>query len=105
MPKDLSAAWKTRHQRWLRFVQANVKAMDSGKAIRLGPSAKPLAAPVVKASKGPPLKVVVCSPHPDDEALVGALPLRLAGNVARGSPIAPSPWEAILASAPAVCAN
>ncbi len=77
MPKDLSAAWKTRHQRWLRFVQANVKVMDSGKAIGLGPSAKPLAAPVVKASERPPVKVVMCSPHPDDEALIGALPLRL----------------------------
>ena len=31
----------------------------------------------VRPGKGPPLKVVVCSPHPDDESLVGALPLRL----------------------------
>ena len=77
MPKDLSAAWKIRHQRWLRFVQANIRAMNAGKAIRLGPSARPLEAPAVKAGEGPPIKVVVCSPHPDDEALVGALPLRL----------------------------
>ncbi|MGO8815015.1 MAG: PIG-L deacetylase family protein [Terriglobia bacterium] len=77
MPKDLSAAWKVRHQRWLRFVQANINAMKAGKSIPLGPSAKPLQAPAVKASTGMPLKVVVCSPHPDDEALVGALPLRL----------------------------
>ena len=77
MSKDVSAAWKSRHRRWLRFVQTNIKAMESGKAIPLGPSAKPLEAPAVKAGKGPPLKVVLCSPHPDDEALVGALPLRL----------------------------
>jgi LmbE family N-acetylglucosaminyl deacetylase len=77
MLKDSSAAWKVRHQRWLRFVQANIRAMNAGKAIRLGPSASPLAAPAVKAGKGLPIKVVVCSPHPDDEALVGALPLRL----------------------------
>jgi LmbE family N-acetylglucosaminyl deacetylase len=77
MPKDLSAAWKIRHQRWVRFVQANIKAMESGKAIPLGPSAKPLVAPVAEASKGPMIKVVMCSPHPDDESLIGALPLRL----------------------------
>ncbi|HXW12965.1 MAG TPA: PIG-L family deacetylase, partial [Terriglobia bacterium] len=77
MPKDSSAAWRIRHQRWLRFVQANIRAMNSGKTIRPGPSARPLEAPAVKAGKGPPIKVVVCSPHPDDEALVGALPLRL----------------------------
>ena len=77
MPKDLSAAWKTRHQRWLRYVQANIKAMKAGEAIPLGPSARPLVAPVVEAAQGPPVKIVVCSPHPDDEALVGALPLRM----------------------------
>ena len=77
MPKDLSAAWKTRQRRWLRFVQANLRAMNDGKAIRTGPSARPLEAPAVKAGKGPPLKVVICSPHPDDEGIIGALPLRL----------------------------
>lgn len=77
MPKDLSSAWKTRHQRWLRYVQANIKAMEAGKAIPLGPSAKPLEAPAVTSGEESPLRVVVCSPHPDDEALVGALPLRL----------------------------
>jgi LmbE family N-acetylglucosaminyl deacetylase len=51
--------------------------MEAGKAIPLGPSAKPLEAPAAAAGGTPALKVVVCSPHPDDEALVGALPLRL----------------------------
>ncbi len=77
MSKDSSAAWKARHRRWLKFVQANIKAMESGKGIPLGPSAKPLLAPPLKAAKLPPLKVVVCAPHPDDEALIGALALRL----------------------------
>ena len=77
MAKDSSAAWKTQHQRWLRFVQANLKAMRAGQAIRLGPSARPLVAPAAEPGAGQPLKVVICSPHPDDEALVGALPLRL----------------------------
>jgi LmbE family N-acetylglucosaminyl deacetylase len=75
--KKSSAAWKIRHQRWRRFVDANIRAMKGGKGIRLGPSAPPLEAPAVKAGKGVPLKVVVCSPHPDDEALIGALALRL----------------------------
>ncbi len=77
MRKDLSAAWKIRHRRWLRFVQANIKAMESGKRIGVGPSVKPLVAPAVKPRKALPLKVVICAPHPDDEALIGALALRL----------------------------
>jgi LmbE family N-acetylglucosaminyl deacetylase len=77
MFKDSFAAWKVRHRRWLRFVQANIRAMNDGKTIHVGPSARPLEAPAVKVGQGPHIKVVVCSPHPDDEALVGALPLRL----------------------------
>ncbi len=77
MRKDLSAAWKIRHRRWLKFVQANIKAMESGKGIALGPSSKPLIAPAVRPLNLPPLKVLICAPHPDDEALIGALPLRL----------------------------
>jgi len=75
--KISSAPWRTRQRRWLRFAQANLKVLKDGSSIPLGPSATPLEAPAVTASQGPPLKVVVCSPHPDDEALVGALPLRL----------------------------
>ncbi len=51
--------------------------MESGKGIGLGPSAKPLVAPALKPGKNPPIKVVICAPHPDDEALIGALALRL----------------------------
>ncbi len=77
MEKDSSASWKLRRKRWVGFVQANIKAMNAGKGISLGPSATPLKAPVVEAETVEPIKVVVCSPHPDDESLVGALPLRL----------------------------
>lgn len=77
MPKNLSAAWRTRHRRWLQFVQANIQAVEDGKAIPLGPSAKLLKAPAVKAGKGRALRVVICSPHPDDESLVSGLALRL----------------------------
>ena len=77
MPIDSSSAWKARHQRWLRYVEGTVKTMEAGRAIPTGPSPKPLVAPPVSAASGKPVNVVVCSPHPDDEALVGALPLRL----------------------------
>jgi len=75
--RSLSTPWKIRHQRWLRFVQAYVRAMKPGRGLRVGPSARPLHAPFPKADQDSPLQVVICSPHPDDEALVGALPLRL----------------------------
>ncbi len=77
MHKDLSAAWKTRHRRWLKFVQANIKAMENGKRIPIGPSAKPLVAPALRPRNDPSINVVICAPHPDDEALIGALALRL----------------------------
>jgi len=77
MPKDPYAAWKSRQRAWLRFANANVRAMEAGKAIPSGPSARALVAPPVEPPAGQRLKVVVCSPHPDDEALVGALPLRM----------------------------
>lgn len=75
--KDASAAWKSRHRRWWNFVQANVQSVDAGKSIPLGPSLPALKLPLMRAGKRSILKVVVCSPHPDDEALIGALPLRL----------------------------
>jgi LmbE family N-acetylglucosaminyl deacetylase len=75
--KDPSVAWRVRHRRWLRYVHRAVKVMEAGNRIPLGPSGKPLVPPASSAAGEPPVKVVVCSPHPDDEALVGALPLRL----------------------------
>jgi LmbE family N-acetylglucosaminyl deacetylase len=75
--KDPSAAWRVRHRRWLRYVRRAVKVMEVGNRIPLGPSGRPLVSPASCAAEGQPVKVVVCSPHPDDEALVGALPLRL----------------------------
>ena len=77
MPRDSSSAWKARHQRWLRYVEGTVKTMEAGRAIPTGPSLEPFVPPPVSVVGGKPAKVVVCAPHPDDEALVGALPLRL----------------------------
>jgi LmbE family N-acetylglucosaminyl deacetylase len=70
-------AWKARHKRWLDFVQGTVKAMQAGKPIPIGPSKTRFTPPPVSASPSRPLKVALCAPHPDDEALIGALPLRL----------------------------
>ena len=77
MSKDASAAWKARHKRWLRFVQGTVKAMAAGRKIPVGPSPQPLVFPARSSRAGQPVKVLICSPHPDDEALVGALAFRL----------------------------
>jgi len=77
VPRDSSSAWKARHQRWLRYVEGTVKTMEAGRAIPTGPSLEPLVPLPVSVASGKPVKVVICSPHPDDEALVGALPLRL----------------------------
>ena len=77
MAKATSTAWEVRRRRWVRVVQENIAARDAGRGIALGPSRTPLRAPEPGPISGRRLKVVVCSPHPDDEALVGALPLRL----------------------------
>jgi len=77
VPKDPSAAWKVRYHRWLRYVRQSLRVMEAGKPIPLGPSSKPLVAPSGPSPHGKPIRVVLCSPHPDDEALIGALALRL----------------------------
>jgi LmbE family N-acetylglucosaminyl deacetylase len=51
--------------------------MEAGNRIPLGPSERPLVPPAISGAGEQPVRVVVGSPHPDDEALVGALPLRL----------------------------
>jgi len=77
MSRKLSAAWSARYRRWLRYVRGSIKAMEAGRAIPLGPGKTSWVAPPPKVKTAKPLKVVVCSPHPDDECLIGALPLRL----------------------------
>lgn len=55
------------------FVKAYARVQEKGKACPLG-GIPPAKRPKVKA-KAP--KVLIFSPHPDDECIVGALPLRL----------------------------
>jgi LmbE family N-acetylglucosaminyl deacetylase len=70
-------AWKNRHAEWLRYVKGAVEHLEAGEKIPIGPSPEPLVPPAVSAPSAKPVKVALCAPHPDDEALIGALPLRL----------------------------
>ena len=69
--------WKSRHAEWLRYVEETIKILDAGEKIPVGPSSVPLVAPATTAPSTKPVKLALCAPHPDDEALIGALPLRL----------------------------
>jgi LmbE family N-acetylglucosaminyl deacetylase len=69
--------WTKRHRLWLKFVEANIHAVEEGKKVPLGPSPGRMRAPADLPATGRPLRVLICSPHPDDEALVGGLALRL----------------------------
>lgn len=63
---------------WLPVVQAFVQAYELGEAVTSKAVSVAVPAPgglAVGGSQGPTL--LLCSPHPDDESLTGALPLRL----------------------------
>ncbi len=59
---------------YLSLIESYASLMEKGKAIQLGGFSKPCPRPDV--AKDAP-KVLVFAPHPDDECLIGALPLRL----------------------------
>lgn len=67
--------------RWLSYVQAYVQAYALGEqlscATRSCASASGNVSTLVGGGVGRRPVVVLCSPHPDDEMLTGALPLRL----------------------------
>jgi N-acetylglucosamine malate deacetylase 1 len=67
--------WRRRQEQWLQYIQGMTQALDAGRKIPLGPSTPPLIAPHSGAERT--AKVVYCAAHPDDEALSGALALRL----------------------------
>lgn len=62
---------------WLAYLGRVVEAVDSGKSISLGPSKQPPVPPMVTGNEARGSSVLYCAPHPDDEALSGALALRL----------------------------
>jgi LmbE family N-acetylglucosaminyl deacetylase len=62
---------------WRQYVEEVEKTLEAGKRIPVGPLPLELAPPDLPPLAEGALRIVVCSPHPDDEALIGALPLRL----------------------------
>jgi len=67
-----------KYSRWLPFVEMFTKANALGQQIsnsRPEQQAESPASSLNQQNHGP--KVLLCSPHPDDEILTGALPLRL----------------------------
>lgn len=91
MPNQAQEIWKDRYEKWLRHLKAAIEMIESAQDIPLGPSpvapeppTTPPAASLLnkEGTKGggaaPGVaKIVFCAPHPDDEALSGALALRL----------------------------
>lgn len=70
-------SWKARQKQWLRYLQKVTKAVESGIEIPLGPSPQDFKMPRQPRLEGTPARVLLCSPHPDDECLSGAVQLRL----------------------------
>ncbi len=77
MAQNARSPWEKRHQQWLDFVLKIADAFQAGRAIPLGPSSTPLVAPTPFSTSVRSTTILVASPHPDDEALISALPLRL----------------------------
>lgn len=90
MPNQGQEIWKDRYEQWLRHLNAAIEMIESAQAIPLGPSAvapePPADHPIVpslarRGAEGGVVegaaKIAYCAPHPDDEALSGALALRL----------------------------
>src|SRR6266568_3570177 len=75
MAKRRAPTWNSLHKQWLRYVEAWAGVFEHGARIPLGRG--PLACPEGRRRAGEVLNVIICSPHPDDEALIGGLPLRL----------------------------
>ncbi|MGH9406142.1 MAG: PIG-L deacetylase family protein [Terriglobia bacterium] len=70
-------AWDRHYESWRQYLARVTGAVESGKSVPLGPSAEPLTPPRSLAEATAQAKVIICAPHPDDEALSGALALRL----------------------------
>lgn len=77
MANPPQAEWSKHYEDWLHFLRGCISAVDAGKQIPLGPSPALLSPPAAGKTEGKPAKVVICPPHPDDEALSGALAQRL----------------------------
>jgi len=77
MPSASQEIWKDHYEKWLHYLHHVASAVAAGKEIPLGPSAPSPTPPAADAHTRSQAKVVYCAPHPDDEAISGALALRL----------------------------
>src|SRR5215831_10637052 len=68
--------WTRRHNIWLGFVESWASAFKCASGVPLGPEKYSLSAAKPKRHIRRHLTVLICSPHPDDEALVGGFALR-----------------------------
>ena len=68
--------WKKRFDQWLGYVQQTARLLEVGRSIPIGPTEPPLEPPALPSPPAKPIKILIAAPHPDDEALIGALPLR-----------------------------
>lgn len=68
---------KERYQQWLHYVHQTVSLLAAGATIPIGPTEPPCEFPPPSRPPGTPIKILAAAPHPDDEALIGALPVRL----------------------------
>ena len=59
---------------WLDFVNRFVEAFEVGRTLPTGPLQRGELQPINRSARH---NAILCSPHPDDEALVGGLALRL----------------------------
>ncbi len=74
-PEDAHAIWKSRYERWLGYLFRLSECVEAGREIPVGPSPAKPRRPNERPAHG--TSVVYCAPHPDDEAISGALALRL----------------------------
>ena len=77
MTSDSYSTWQARQKVWEDFVSTFSRALVTGGQIQTGPSTPALLAPTDHSEDKIGAKVLMFSPHPDDEALIGGLALRL----------------------------
>ena len=77
LAEDGAQSWEERRRQWLTYVEKTLETLQVGRSIPAGPSSQPLIQPPRPDGAREGSTILLASPHPDDEALIGALPLRL----------------------------
>lgn len=76
MQASQEPAGQQRFAQWLEYVRQTMRLLEAGASIPAGPAELAGELPAPATTRGQPATILLASPHPDDEALVGALPLR-----------------------------